>query len=104
MATEIGIGTVSLGWMGQLYARASRRLLDHYPECELEPGLDIAADSVEDRVRDAADRLGYEDRTTGWREVMGRPEVEAVSIAAPNYLHKEVTAAVGQAATEGAEA
>jgi predicted dehydrogenase len=55
-------------------------------------------------VRDAADRLGYEDRTTGWREVVGRPEVEAVSIAAPNYLHKEVTAAVGQAATEGAEA
>ena len=59
MATEIGIGTVSLEWMGQLYTRASRRLLDHYPECELEPGLDIAADSVEDRVRDAADRLGY---------------------------------------------
>ena len=104
MATEIGIGTVSLGWMGQLYTRASRRQLDHYPECELEPGLVIAADAVEDGARDAADRLGYEDRTTGWREVVGRPEVEAVSIAAPNYLHKEVSAAVGQAATEGAEA
>jgi predicted dehydrogenase len=104
MATEIGIGTVSLGWMGQLYTRASWRLLDHYPECELEPGLVIAADAVEDRARGAADRLGYEDWTTGWREVEGHPEVEAASIVAPNYLHKEVTVAVGQAATEGAEA
>ena len=104
MATEIGIGIVSLGWMGQLYSRASRPLLDHYPECKLEPGLIIAVDVVEDRTRDAADRLGYEDWTTGWREVVGYPEVEAVSIAAPNYLHKEVTVAVGQAATEGAEA
>jgi len=104
MATELGIGTVSLGWMGQLYARASRRLLDHYPECELEPGLVIAADAVEDRARDAADRLGYEGWTTDWGEVVGHPEVEAVSIAAPNYLHKEVTVAAGYAATEGAGA
>jgi predicted dehydrogenase len=93
MATEIGIGTVSRGWMDQLYTRASRRLLDYYPECELEPGLVIAA--VEDRARDAADRLGYEGWTTNWREVAGHPEVGAVSIAAPNYLHKEVTVVAG---------
>ena len=34
---KIGIGTVSSGWMGQLHTRAYRCLLDHYPECELEP-------------------------------------------------------------------
>ncbi len=104
MATEIGIGTVSLGWRGQLYTRASRRLLDHYPECELEPGLVIVADAVGDRARDPADRLGYEDWTTDWREVVGHPKLEAASIAAPNYVHKEVTVVVEQAATEGAGA
>ncbi len=97
MAREIGIGTVSLGWMGQLHTRAYRRLPDHYPECGLRPRLVVAADAVEERARDAADRLGYEGWTTDWREVVGHPEVEAVSIAAPNYLHKEVAVAAARA-------
>ena len=97
MAREIGIGTVSLGWMGQLHTRAYRRLLDHYPDCDLHPRLVIAADAVEGRARDAADRLGYEAWTTDWREVVEHPEVEAVSIAAPNYLHKEVAVAAARA-------
>ncbi|MBA2619225.1 MAG: Gfo/Idh/MocA family oxidoreductase, partial [Rubrobacter sp.] len=97
MAREIGIGTVSLGWMGQLHTRAYRRLLDHYPECGLRPRLVIAADAVEERARDAAERLGYEGWTTDWREVIEYPEVEAVSIAAPNYLHKEVAVAAARA-------
>ena len=97
MAREIGVGTVSLGWMGQLHTRAYRRLLDHYPECGLRPRLVIAADAVEERARDAAGRLGYEGWTTDWREVVEHPEVEAVSIAAPNYLHREVAVAAARA-------
>lgn len=97
MATKIGVGTVSLGWMGQLHTRAYRRLPDHYPECELQPRLVIAADAVEERARDAAGRLGYEGWTTDWREVVEHPEVEAVSIAAPNYLHREVAVAAARA-------
>jgi predicted dehydrogenase len=57
----------------------------------------MAADAVEDRARDSAGRLGYEDWTTDWREVVEHPEVEAVSIAAPNYLHREVAVAAARA-------
>jgi predicted dehydrogenase len=85
MATEIGIGMVGLGWMGQVHTRGYRRLLDHYPGCALTPRLVIAADMVEDRARDSAERLGYGSWTTDWREVVEHPEVEAVSITAPNY-------------------
>ncbi|MGH3089634.1 MAG: Gfo/Idh/MocA family protein [Rubrobacteraceae bacterium] len=97
MKKEIGIGTVGLGWMGQLHTRAYRRLFDHYPECELKPRLVIAAEPVEDRARESVERLGYENHTTDWREVVERPDVEAVSIAAPNYLHREVAVAAARA-------
>jgi predicted dehydrogenase len=93
MATEIGVGMVGLGWMGQVHTRGYRRLLDHYPGCALTPRLVIAAEAVEDRARESAGRLGYESWTTNWREVVEHPEVEAVSITAPNYLHREVAAA-----------
>ena len=97
MGTEIGIGMVGLGWMGQVHTRAYRRLLDHYPASALEPRLIIAADAVEERARDSAERLGYGSWTTDWREVVEHPEVEAVSITAPNYLHREVAVAAARA-------
>src|SRR5829696_4688807 len=97
MRNEIGIGIVGLGWMGEVHTRGYRRLLDHYPDCPLKPRLVIAADSVEDRARQSAERLGYESWTTDWGEVVEHPEVEAVSIAAPNYLHREIAVAAARA-------
>jgi predicted dehydrogenase len=97
MATEIGVGMVGLGWMGQVHTRCYRRLHDHYPGCALTPRLVIAAEAVEDRARESAGRLGYESWTTNWREVVEHPEVEAVSITAPNYLHREVAVVAARA-------
>ncbi len=97
MKREIGVGAVGLGWIGQLHTRAYRRLFDHYPECELEPRLVMAADPVEDRAKDSVERLGYESWATDWREVVAHPDIEAVSIAAPNYLHREVAVAAARA-------
>src|ERR687897_2996982 len=97
MKNEIGIGMVGLGWMGQVHTRAYRRLFDHYTDCPLKPRLVIAADAVEDRARQSAELLGYKRWTTGWQEVVEHPEVEAVSIAAPNHLHREITIATAQA-------
>jgi predicted dehydrogenase len=97
MAREIGVGMVGLGWMGQVHTRAYRRLLDHYPTSALRPRLVVAADAVEQRARESAGRLGYEGWTTDWREVVEHPEVEAVSITAPNYLHRDVAVAAARA-------
>jgi predicted dehydrogenase len=83
--------------MGQLHTRAYRRLFDHYPDCGLKPRLVIAADVVEERARGSIERLGYENWTTDWREVVEHPEVEAVSITAPNYLHRDVAVAAARA-------
>ncbi len=41
--------------------------------------------------------LGYERSTTTWQEVIDDPEVDAVSIAAPNHLHREMALAAAAA-------
>jgi predicted dehydrogenase len=97
MRKEIGIAVVGLGWMGQVHSRGYRRLFDHYPDCPLKPRLVMAADAVEDRARQTADLLQFEGWTTDWREAVEHPEVEAVSIAAPNYLHREIAVAAAEA-------
>lgn len=97
MAREIGVGTIGLGWMGQVHGRGYRRLLDHYPEAPLRPRMVVASDAVEERARESAELLGYETWTTDWRAVIDNPDVEAVSIASPNFLHREMAVAAAQA-------
>ena len=97
MKREIGIGVIGLGWMGQVHTRGYRRMFDHYPECPLVPRLVMAADPVEERARYGVERQGFENWTTDWREAIEHPDVEAVSIAAPNFLHRDIAVAAATA-------
>lgn len=90
---SLGVGLVSVGWMGRLHAQAYRRLLLHYPELGLAPRLVVAADIVPERQRFAKDELGFAEVTADWQRVVAHPAVEAVSITVPNYLHREVALA-----------
>ena len=94
---EIGIGLLGVGWMGQLHSACYRRVRDHYPACQGSARLVIAADVSQERARAASEQLGYESWTADWREVLANPEVEAVSITAPNFLHCEMALAAAQA-------
>jgi predicted dehydrogenase len=97
MAREIGIGLLGVGWMGEVHSTSYRRVRVHFPECAGRARLVVAADEVEARAAAAAERLGYERSTTDWREVVADPEVEAVSICAPNFLHREMAVAAAEA-------
>jgi predicted dehydrogenase len=83
--------------MGRLHTVAYRRVADHYPELEATPRFVIAADEVVSRTELAVERLGYDQATTDWREVLAHPDVEAVSITAPNFMHREVAVAAAEA-------
>ena len=94
---EIGVGLISVGWMGKLHTRAYQAMPSVYPELGLKCRLVIAADTAPDRVEYAKDVLGYERGTTDYREVLADPDVDVVSICAPNMLHREIGIAAAKA-------
>ena len=94
---EIGVGLISVGWMGKLHTRAYQAMPSVYPELGLKCRLVIAADTAPDRVEYAKDVLGYERGTTDYREVLDDPDVDVVSICAPNMLHREIGIAAAKA-------
>ena len=94
---EIGVGLISVGWMGKLHTRAYQAMPSVYPELGLKCRLVIAADTAPDRVEYAEDVLGYERGTTDYRDVLADPDVDVVSICAPNMLHREIGIAAAQA-------
>lgn len=89
----LGLAVVGMGWMGELHTRALLRLPHHYPELEARIRPVVVADPRDDRRTAAADQYGFARSTADWRDVLGDPAVDIVSITAPNAMHAEVIAA-----------
>ncbi|GAA2108860.1 Gfo/Idh/MocA family oxidoreductase [Microlunatus panaciterrae] len=83
--------------MGEAHTRAYARVLHHYPGLVVSPQLVVVADEVPGRAAEAAGRYGFEVATTDWREAITRADVAAVSVTAPNFLHRQIGEAVAQA-------
>lgn len=96
---RIGVGLISVGWMGRLHSRAYLATRQFFPELPQHPELVIAADPDASGREHAADALGYRETTADYRELLAHPDVDVVSICAPNFLHHEIglaTAAAGK--------
>ena len=86
---DIGIGVVSLGWMGRLHASSYQRIPSRFPELGIRPRLVVAADPIEENQRAAVEQFGFERAVASIEEVLADPEVELVSICSPNFLHRD---------------
>jgi len=95
--TNIGVGLISVGWMGKLHTRAYQALPSVYPELGLRTRLVHAADTAADRAEYARDVLGYAKASTDYRDVLADPDVGVVSICAPTGLHREIGIAAAEA-------
>ena len=92
-----GIGLISVGWMGKLHSRAYQAVPQVYPELKIRPRFVHAADTVADRADYAREVLGYARAGTDYRDVLADPDVDVVSICAPNMLHREIGVAAARA-------
>jgi predicted dehydrogenase len=97
MSETLGIAVVGFGWMGQVHARSYARVLHHYPRLPLRPRPVLVVDAEADRRLDAVERYGFERAGDRWQEVLDDERVQAVSVTAPNFLHRELGTAVAAA-------
>ncbi|MFI2200431.1 Gfo/Idh/MocA family protein [Streptomyces sp. NPDC020192] len=97
MVNTLGVAVVGFGWMGRVHTQAYARLPHHFPQVSLRPELVAVADEVPGRAEEAAGLYGFASATRDWREVAADPRVQAVSITAPNFLHREIGVAMAEA-------
>lgn len=93
----LGIGLISVGWMGKMHSRAYRSIAQLYPDLGVECQLVHAADSNESAREFATDVLGYARASEEYQKVLDDAEVDVVSICAPNFLHAEMGVAAARA-------
>jgi len=97
MMYALGVAVVGFGWMGRVHTQAYLRVPHHFPQLGVRPELVAVADEVPGRAEEAAARYGFATASRDWREVAADPRVRAVSITAPNFLHREIGTAMAEA-------
>jgi predicted dehydrogenase len=97
MGSTLGVAVVGFGWMGRVHTQAYTRVPHHFPGLSLRPELVAVADEVPGRAEEAAAQYGFATAARDWREIAADPRVQAVSVAAPNFLHREIGVAMAEA-------
>ena len=95
------VGIIGAGWMGHVHARAYQRLGQHWPDLAVRPELVAVADSSAPAAESFARAHGVATQPISiwpdWRDLLADPEIAAVSVTAPNFLHREIGVAVAEA-------
>lgn len=97
MVDALGVAVVGFGWMGRVHTQAYARVLHHFPQLGVRPELVAVAEEVPGRAEEAAARYGFATASRDWRDIAADARVRAVSITAPNFLHREIGVAMAEA-------
>ena len=89
---RLSVGLIGTGFMGKAHAFGyiSAPRVFTLP---FDIDLHTVADMNQAAAQDAARAYGFEHATADWRDITGNPEIDVVSITAPNALHKEMSLA-----------
>ncbi|WP_215450055.1 Gfo/Idh/MocA family protein [Streptomyces sp. ATCC 21386] len=97
MVSGLGVAVVGFGWMGRVHTQAYARVPHHFPRLGLRPELVTVVEEVPGRAEEAARQFGFAGTARDWREVLDDQRIQAVSITAPNFLHREIGVAMAEA-------
>lgn len=89
---RLRIGLIGTGFMGKAHVfgfTSAPRVFDLPFDMELHTLADITPDAA----TEAARRFGFAHATANWQGIMANPDIDLVSITAPNALHKEMSLA-----------
>lgn len=96
-ARSLGVAVIGFGWMGRVHTESYSRIRHHFPTLGLHPRLVAVADEVPGRPEEAAAQFGFAKAVSNWRDLLTDPEVDLISVTAPNFLHREIGVAVAEA-------
>lgn len=93
---EIGVGLIGTGFMGKCHAIAWRAVGGVFARAG-RPRLVHLGEVDADLARRRAAEFGFEKASGDWRAVIEDPEVDVVSLTAPNQFHAEMAIAALEA-------
>jgi predicted dehydrogenase len=92
----IGVGLIGSGFMGKCHALAWNAVRPVFGDCARPRLVHLAEVGAELAAQRAAE-FGFARSTGNWRDLIADPEVEVISVTAPNAFHAEMAIAALEA-------
>ena len=94
MTESLGIAVIGAGMVGRAHAAGYRAASQLYDLDLPEIRLVAIADAHEPFAVDGAKRFGYQRAETSWQAIVDAPDIDVVSVAIANELHRPVVEAL----------
>ena len=94
--STMNVAMIGYQFMGRAHANAWRQV-GRFFDLPTRPRLRVVCGRNPEGVAEAADRLGFEEAATDWREVVRRADVDVVDICTPGDSHAEIAIAAAEA-------
>jgi predicted dehydrogenase len=89
MKKNLNVGMIGYNFMGKAHSNAWRQA-GRFFDLPAEIILKTICGRSEKNTRAAAQKLGWQDVTTDWREVVHDPAIDIIDITTPNDTHAEI--------------
>ena len=92
----LNVGLIGYKFMGRMHTNAWMKAPLFF-DTNIQPVRKLICGIPEKPLEEFAEILGFEQCTTDWREVVSRPDIDIVDIAAPTNMHHEIAVAAAKA-------
>jgi predicted dehydrogenase len=96
MTKPLNVGLIGYGFMGRTHSNAYCQV-NHYFDLPYKPVLRAACARDAGKVKDFADKWGFESTETDWRKLVERKDIDLIDICTPNNVHAEIAIAAAKA-------
>jgi predicted dehydrogenase len=97
MKRKLNVAMIGYEFMGRAHSTAWRQVGRHFPELPVEPVMKVICGRNPDKVKAAAETLGWQEHATGWEEVVRRKDIDIVDICTPGDQHCAMALAAAEA-------
>lgn len=94
---KINVGLVGYQFMGKAHSNALRQVNKFFPEMDAEPVLKVLCGRNEAKVKDAAEKFGFETYETDYQKLCERDDIDLIDIVTPGNSHVEIAIAAANA-------
>lgn len=93
----LNVGLIGAGFMAKAHSLAYAGMPMYFWPAPALTHRKMVADVTDELAKDAAARLGYDEYTSNWMDIINNPEIDIVDIVTPNNSHAEIAIAAAKA-------
>lgn len=94
---KMNVAMIGYDFMGRTHSNAWRQVARFFDDTPIEPVLKVVVGRTESKVKEARDRLGFEEAATSYEQVLARKDIDIVDICTPGDSHAPIAIAAAEA-------